>query len=268
MEFSFILFILGFIVVAYLIFKLIKKIVFAIITFVVFILLIIGGVFGLVYLDYNYLAAQGDFEVHIIYGSNDNAQFGLIVPVENKSLKFESASSYKISDLSGIDLDNVEDDFYIFISENLMTKILKEDTTYYVEETENFQILSVDLETGLDKRQVLDIFSANSAKEARGVYIDEVVNQNEIPEALEENIKSRADDLITQTLQDYDVTLRQVLFLTIIKNSVTESSSFIKLVEGFKEKELEVYPDRFTFKLVRMLSVDTIKSFIPDFAME
>lgn len=264
MDFSLILFILGFIVIAYLIFKLIKKIIFAIITFVVFIILIIGSVFGLVYLDYKYLASQSDFNIHIIYGNSQDAKFGLVVPVENSSLNFESSSSYKISDLSNVDLDNLDKDFYVFLSENLINEILDNQTLYYIQGTQNFEILKIDLDTRLNKNQVLDIFSANLAKDTREKDIQEVVTQNEVPEILEETGQKEADKLINQTLEDYDITLRQALFLTILNQSLSESKTFIKFIEGFKEKQLEVYPDRFTFKLVRMLPVDTIISFIPE----
>ena len=67
MEWSLILLLVGFVVLVYLIFKFIKKLVFAVITVVLLVVLIFAGVGGIVYLDVNNLASQKDFDVNVVY---------------------------------------------------------------------------------------------------------------------------------------------------------------------------------------------------------
>ena len=60
-----------------------------------------------------------------------------------------------------------------------------------------------------------------------------------------------------------DLLLDKQFFMFVLSSSVEDESNVLKFVEGYKEGGVEVYPDRLTFKLVRWLPVDTVKSFIP-----
>ena len=66
MELSLILLVIGFLVVVYLIFKLIKKLIVAVFTVIFVFILIIAGIFGLVYMDFKQLSMQQDFDVNLI----------------------------------------------------------------------------------------------------------------------------------------------------------------------------------------------------------
>ena len=96
MDTSFILLILGFLVVTYLIFKFIKKIFVAIFSFIFLIILIIGSVIGLAILDVNNLASQENFEVNVCYGNSQNPLFGLTLPIINKSPVLEKVKNYTL----------------------------------------------------------------------------------------------------------------------------------------------------------------------------
>jgi len=53
--------------------------------------------------------------------------------------------------------------------------------------------------------------------------------------------------------------LREALFLSIL----SESSDMTELLVGFKEGELNVYPEKFSFKLLKMVPLDMLKENLP-----
>lgn len=262
MEITFILLILGFIVATVLIFKLIKKIIFAIITFILLILMVIGSVFGLVYLDYNHLASQSDFDINLMYGTVDSPQFGVFLSVRNKSLDTENFRKYDISNLNGLDLDEVEENFYVFFSQNLFASMLSDKETYYLEGTNDLTISGVGIDAGLSKQEVLDILSSNDAKNK---YLDYVLAKNDIPSFLQATAKTSAQKYIDDALSEFNLNIQEALFLSLIDDVVSADTNAIKLVQGFQNQELEIYPDRFTFKLVRMLPANMFAENIPSF---
>ena len=260
METSFILLIIGFIVVTYLIFKFIKKVVWAVFSFIFLIILIIGGIFGLVALDINNLASQSDFNVYVMYGNSQNPVFGLEIPIENKSVNQDKVSKVDISTIKSVDLDSVDKDFYIFLSKDEFSKLLNDNQSYYLIGTRNLNIAGFDIETKLTKSQVIDILNSNSPIDS---YVDVIYSENSFPEVAGISAKPLLKEKIQSELDKKHVNLEQALFVSVLMDSVNNPNSIVELVQAFKDKQLEVYPDRFTFKLVRMLPVETIMEYIP-----
>ena len=49
-----------------------------------------------------------------------------------------------------------------------------------------------------------------------------------------------------------------------MQESMKDKNNIITLLKAYKNDEgISVYPDRFTFKLVRMVPINTIESYIP-----
>jgi len=260
MELSFILLILGFILVTYLIFKFIKKIIFAVISFIFLIFLIIGSVFGLVYLDLNNLASQSDFNVNLVYGDSEAPVFGLVLPIEDKSLNQDNIKSLDISSLDTIDYSESED-FYVYMSKDLFSSLLSSEDKYYLIGTEDLEVMGVKIETALTKKQVISILNSNNDLDD---YVEIIYSENDLPEILAENGKIAIKELIKVELKKKNLDFNQALLGSILINLGNDSSNIVKLISGFKDESLEVYPDRFTFKLARMLPVDFILGYVPE----
>lgn len=260
MDTSFILLILGFLVVTYLIFKFIKKIVVAVFSFIFLIILIIGSVVGLAALDVNNLASQSDFNVNVFYGSVDKPVFGLSIPVVNKSVDQNSVSKYDINLLKSVDLEKEDKNFYIFYSRELFANSLSDSKNYYLMGTKDLNILSVDINASLTKSQVIEILNDNSPIDK---YVDVVYNQNKVSDLLADTIKSMFKEEIQSKLDEKHLDLEQALFVSVLMDVSGDNNFIVSLINGFKSDELQVYPDRFTFKLVKMLPVDTIIGYIP-----
>ena len=260
METSFILLVIGFLVVSYLIFKFIKKIIWAVVSFIFLIILIIGGVFGLVALDMNNLASQNDFNVYFMYGNSANPQFGLEIPIVNKSVDQENIKKVDISSIKKVNLDSVKNDFYVYLSKDELSKILNNNKSYYLIGTKNLNVAGFDIETKLTKSQVESILDSNAPIDN---YVDIIYSENKFPEIAGVSAKPLLKEKIQSELDKKNLNLEQALFVSVLMDSLNNPTNVVELVQGFKDKELEIYPDRFTFKLVRMLPVQTIMSYMP-----
>jgi len=260
METSFILLIIGFIIATYLIFKFIKKIVWAVFSFVFLIILIIGSIFGLVALDINNLASQNDFNVYFMYGNSQNPQFGLEIPVVNKSINQDNVKKVDIDSIKSTDLNSLKDNFNIYLSKGELSKLLDTNKNYYLIGTKNLSIAGFDIETKLTKSQVLDILNSNSPIDN---YVDVIYSENSFPKVAGISAKTLLKEKIQSELDKKNVNLEQALLVSVLMDSLDNSNSFVELVQGYKDGQIEVYPDRFTFKLVRILPVSTIMDYIP-----
>jgi len=230
MDTSFILLILGFVVVTYLIFKFIKKIVFAVFSFVFLIILIIGGIFGLVYLDINNLANTQDFDINLIYGNSEDAQFGIAVPFENQTPNIENVKSYSVDLLSDVDLDDVEPNFYVFISKDLFSSLLVDDSSYYLIGTEELEYSGFSIDASLTKDQVQDLLSSNSALD---LYVDIIYAQNDLPEIGDISVKPLVKVMIEDELEKYNLEFEEALFVSIFAANLQNDNTLgvvLKLV--------------------------------------
>lgn len=117
MEFNLILLVVGFLVLVWLIFKFIKKLVFAILAVFLLVILIFGGTIGLVYLDLNNLAAQEDFEINLVLKEGENYILGTSFDVKNQEFDVSSVNTLTESDLNDLNVKEISDEDNLFIVE-------------------------------------------------------------------------------------------------------------------------------------------------------
>ncbi|MCA9459005.1 MAG: hypothetical protein KC550_00490 [Nanoarchaeota archaeon] len=256
MDLGLILFIVGVLFVIIMIFKFIKKIVFAILSVVLFLALIVGGIFLLVYLDVSNLSDQTNFDVKIVYGKVDTPIMGVSVPIVEQSLDAFGVKSLEVSTIDEDSLKELGDgEFYIFISEELYTNMLNNKTKYYLQGTEEIIISDIEVDTALSKDQVLELLSSENPLDD---YVDIIYSQNDF-EFLGTSAKATIKNDIETELSTISINFQEVVFISTLITSISSSENSLKLVEGFKDDELQVYPDKFTFKLVKMLPAKTIQ---------
>jgi hypothetical protein len=267
MDISLILLIIGFIVAVVLILKFVKKIIAAIFSIVFLFILIIGSIGFLTYLDINNLANQKDFKVNLIYGASENPEFGVILSVENGSLS-KNIKSLEISNLKNINFEDIEkdSDFYIFTPESFYKKILKDNEKYYLEGTKDYEYSGFTFETGLTKSEVFEIFNSNDPVEK---YIDIILNKNSIPSFLQDTAKGLIKGEFENLLKEKDLDLKSALLVSILydksKNSNQYQSILTNFVLDYKEGNIEIYPDRMTFWMIRQVPLSFIEDKINEF---
>jgi len=253
MDLTLLLLVLGFVIFSILIFKLIKKIIFAVITFIFLIVLTVASVFGLVYLDFNHLSSQSDFNVNLIYGNSENPDIGISLEVKNKSLDYENFKRFDISTLKDIDLnDGDNENFYIFFDKKFLANMLKDDGVYYLEGTKDLRIAGMKIETGLTKDEYLMLLDSQDS-DVNGKFVSLILEKNSDYSMLGDLFKEEANDFLKNSLKSFNLDLKEALFLSIISESFNSNSNLIEFIQGFKENDLEVYPNRFTFTLIKML---------------
>lgn len=260
MDLSLILLLVGFIVVIFLIFKFIKKIVIAIISTVVLVIVIIGAVFGLVYLDYNYLTSQQDYDVNIILEGEEDYILGVLIPVVNQSLEFDEITGINNEELEDLDVKDIKKDdgvFAVTVPEELFESIIVKDK--YTLEDLNLGEEFSEYEISLTKDEILQVMnSEESVSELTTILLD----KNYI-EGLERTIgEPLIESLIETELSNMGLNVKQAIFMLVLSESIDNKDSVISLVKAFKANDLNVYPERFSFKFVRLLPVNTIADLI------
>ncbi len=261
---SLILFILGFILVVYLIFKFIKKVVFAVITLVLLVVLIFASVIGLVYLDLNNLASQKDFDIQIVYSNEDEYILGVSIPVENQTPIVEQTSGLPESELVSLDVEQIEDEdnkFVIVIDDSVYQEILNEDE-YVVPGLEVPEDYTY--ETKLDKEELVTIMETNDMEE----LVDILIDKNNVTGLELIFFEPIVTEMVSTRLENNSLELDETAFLLGLYENIQDEKNVLTLIEAYKEGDIEVYPDRFTFKLLRMLPAGTVSSYIPSFEMD
>lgn len=265
MEMSLILLILGFIVVVFLIFKFIKKLVFAVITLVFFVIIIIGSVFGLAYLDYSHLTSQNDYTVDVVYLKDNEYSLGLRVPIVNGNPdinKVESISKTELEDLKPENIENEDARFVIVITEELYNKLLENADVYQMSDEESSSFGQFELNLSIESDQAKDITESPDPKEE---LKDVIIENNDFSNAEEVLADPIIDSYIEKSLEEVGIDANEAMFAVVIQQSLEEQENIITIVEAFKEEDLEIYPQRFTFTLAKnIVPIGTIKSFLLD----
>ena len=251
METSLIIYGVVFLVVVFLIFKLIKKIMFAIFAVIFICIAIIGGIGTMAYFDYQDIVEQNQYNLNLIYGSSENPEFGISILFEDGEPNENEISSVDISEISEEFLDEIEDDFYVFIDKDLFEKLLNDDTKYYLEGTQGLSVSGVDFYTALTKDEVLDLIDSSNAQDK---YVDLLLEKNDLGVLGTLGGKGLVKEALNEALNGVD--FRGAIVISVISNLDLEGNK--ALVVGFKEEKLEIYPERFSFKFVRWLPIDTL----------
>jgi len=249
MDASLLIYLVIFLVVVFLIFKLIKKIIVAIFAVVFIVVAIFGGIGAMLYFDYQDIVEKDNFSVNLVYGDIDNADFGVILPFEQQKVVEENIKSLDVSSLDEKKIDDVTDEFYVFIDEDLFGKVLTDDKNYTLKGTEGLEFAGVKINTDLTKEEILNLVNSKNAQDD---YVDLILEKNDLSSLKALGAEDIASGTIEKELKGVD--FRAVLVLSVLSD--LDSDGMKALILGFKEEELNVYPEKFSFKFLRMLPLD------------
>lgn len=260
MDTSLIIYLVLFLIVVVGIFMLIKKIIFAVFTVLVLSLIIVAGVGGLVYSDYKQISSQKNFSVNLFYGSYSNLEFGLSIPFQNKTVNIQEVRGFN-SNVKSLNLENSKN-FYIFLKKDAFYNLMNSNTNYYLIGTQNLNYLNFKINASITKLQVENLLNLSNSN-ALEKYSNILYLKNNLsrfgPLAKQSLLKTK----IQSELSSKNVTFREVLFVSVLFQELKKSSTITKLFEDFQNSSLEVYPHRFSFKLLKILPFGIIKGFLP-----
>jgi len=259
MDITLILLVIGILFGIYLIFKFVKKLIFAVFSVILLFVVIVGSIFGLVYLDFKQLSSQTDFDVDVIYVNGQNYEFGTQVMIRNNSnIDLDSIKGLSKSELSLIDVSSIKKEDNLFIVEIdsvLFDSLIANNTFTFDQFANNDAFSSFTLEfTG---EEISSLLVSNNAKEE---FVTMILDKNNMKGAL----RIAAEGILNSEIDKLPFQIKEILFLVVMQNSMEDKNNVLALLKAYKNDEgIAVYPDRFTFKLVRMLPVNTIESYIP-----
>ena len=259
MDLTLIIGILLFIVVVYLIFKFVKKVIFAVLSVFILIVLIIAGVGGLAYLDFKSLSAQEDFVVSVVYAEGENLLYGVQIPFENTKPNVEQVSG--INNINTIDTEEVSKDsgeFLIVIDDTLFRELIAGKTFSFKEALPEGQMEQYNVT--LTDEEVLRVMDSESPDDE---LIEIIFEKANIPSFLIESAKPTAKAVLASVLEEINMTTKEALFALVLNELMQDQESVIPLLEGFKGEGLEIYPERITFDLLKYIPTSVIEEQIP-----
>ena len=259
MELSTIIYIVLFIVVVILIFKIIKKVIFATLTVVFLVILIVGGIGALIYSDINNLTSQNDYDINLIYEKEGSYVLGVRFPLGNDSMK-GGFSSIHSQELSKLDVEKIKKEDYRFaivINEVALDKIMYEQS-YDLSEIEGFNLEGFgELDLNFSKQEIMLMINSQSGPDE---LVDILSNKNSANLSVIE--RAFLEDVIGNSLEETKITLSEALFAYVVFSSIKNDEGVVNLLESYKEDDLEIYPDRISFKFVKFFPLSSVQSFL------
>jgi hypothetical protein len=252
METSILIIIVIAIVLIYLIFKFIKKMIFAVISAILVVILLFGGVIGIAAYDVKTLSEKTDFDVNMVYFNNEDYVFGLTLPIKNSSFSEDGLKQLMESDFNDLDyknLDKNDDKFVVKLDREILENVitLESFTPSFFKGLD----LPEDTDLSLTKKQVLNLFESQTVADS---LITLLLTENNVSPSLMETIKAPLVKELKDGMNEAGITTRQTLFFELIINSIDENElDYLELLTSYKNDKIEIYPNRLTFKLVKML---------------
>ena len=262
MNWTFIIILIVSILVVYLIFKLIKKVIFAILTVVLLFTLVIGGVFGLAYLDFKQLSEKQDFSVYLVYGEPGDEQYSLLIPVENQEINADAVQSTELS-VTQDQLEQEETDFYVFISEEFYEEqIVTQEREYTFLGADEYNVEELQVNINLSEEEVQEIYDSNTPVVE---FVDILVENNPDLEPLAE---LGLDEVIVEDLrselEEREIGFKDALFASTIVSSIQQDETVVyDILRAYQEGDIEIYPERFSFKLLKLAPIGLVENLIP-----
>ncbi len=220
--------ILGFIVLAILVFIFIKKIISTIFIMAGLVILTLGCMFGIIYLDYSNISSYDKLEINIVYENLDKYYSGVILNVENKSVDFKELNFVKKENLNLLkEGSKAENQYLIILSRTFLENTLDSNKTYIVPKIGNFT-----------KENLLDI-------------IENKYEGNEIINQLNEMSNS------TDIMKSEDL-----IFGLVLKEIILSPTGILEIIDGYKEDEIEIDPDRMSLKILSLIPTGLIKDIV------
>ena len=242
------LILLGIIVVVggILIFKLIKKLLFAALTFIVMIFVILAGLGGLIYYDISSLAKKEHFVLQVQLEENTSAQQGFLLPFENQSPSF--------SELKSIEEEQSEKDYFrVGIEKSSFDELIKKRDIHF----ESFEVAKLnEYNATLTGEKYLEIlYSQNSLEN----LIDYVFANYSMPQELKEQAKQQArtqveEEILTQGLGEKDL-----VFALGFTSLLQDQKAYLDLFKLYKEEKITIEPKTISMKFVSYIPTSFFK---------
>jgi hypothetical protein len=259
-DISLLLLVAGFILVAVLIFKFIKRMLYAVLSLVGLVLLIVGSLFGVVFLDYQYLTSQENMTLHMVYAQDGTYELGTSLPIREQQPVVEEMYGTTAEELSGFEDSFTKKDGILLSVEKGLLEDLLGNRTFSLPLEGASSIDGYDLQ--LSSEEVLTILNA----EGDGVdtLLDILFEKNSVPQAQQDLAREQLTGQIRSELERNDLTLKEAMFGYVVQDSIQQRDNVLALIEGFKNERLDVRPERFSYKLFRLLPATTLKNFLED----
>lgn len=261
MDFSLLVLVLGFVFVAFLIFKLIKRVVVAFFSVFLIFVLLVCGIFGVIYYDLNNLSSSSELSFNLVYEKDDSYLFGLNLPFKNSNLVFENVSSLDedfVENLNVSNLKNNKNDFVVVLEKKAFEEILEKSYDFSDFVYLNFTKVK-EYDFKFSSFEVVEILESRNSED---IFLEILLDNNQIEGFQRNLLKSYFKKRFEIIEEENNLKFREMIFGFVLKSSFENKDSILSYLENFDEDRINIYPTRLSFKLLKIIPTSTLKSFI------
>lgn len=236
---------LAIIVGGLLIFKLIKKLIVAAISFVVLIALIFGVLGGVIFYDIHSIANQEDFVLQVELQENSNQQAGFSLPFENGSGDFNNLGEIREQDEKNKSMRTV-----VFDRESFNTLIEEREFAM-----DSFSLLE-DYNTTISGSDYNEILNSQEPIE---VFVDKLYANYSMPENIKEDAIEQAETQIRDEISSLGIDdERDFIFALGFASLINNRDAYLELFLLYKEDKIIIKPESISMKFISYIPTDFI----------
>ena len=260
MDIMLLLYIIIVIALIVVVFKLIKKILFAIIASVFIVVISVVGIGVLVYMDIQSIAQIEDATINVAYLQNGEFHTGISFPFSQE----DELNPFDVTTLSleefNREVDNPSENTFTITIESEVFSIIEDEVISFSDLIGDTGGIDIGLdEVGLrveDLQLVLD--SSNPQEEFTQIILREL--------DLGAELESIAEPLLVDALIEIEeiqgMDLQSLTFSLLLNELVQDESNVVSLISEFQDGNIEVFPNKLSFTLVRYLPISFVQNLI------
>ena len=226
---------------AVLIFKLVKKILFAIISFSFFLLIVVVAVGGFVFYDITTLMHQNNPTLNIDIVEDEQSKYSFSLIYTEHGIDINSISNFKT---------DLEENYYDITIQNTRFKELVNETQV---DFSNVTIASLnEFDFSVEGYKLLQIL--NETQENRlDSFIDELFDSISLPEDMKDDARQQQYNTLEEELEDKEITIDDLIVALLLKSVMEDTAHYIPLIEMYKDESIQIEPSRFSLQVISVI---------------
>ncbi|MFP4402363.1 MAG: hypothetical protein ACLFPL_03970 [Candidatus Nanoarchaeia archaeon] len=262
MDITLIIYIILVLVLIVLAFKFIKKIVLAIVASVFIVLLSIAILGGLIYLDVQSLTQIEDATLNVVYlEGEEEFTTGISIPIsaQEEGIDVSAIESFTQSDYESSE-DLADDTFTITLKGSAFERIQDEEVSLSdVVQDESFsEVIQDELAIPVELLQQV-VESPNPQEEISDVILEEL----SLGPVLQEGARPLLVEAIERVEEEQGLNVQEISFGLMLQKLSEDERNYLYLIRLFQDGEIEVQPNKLSFRIFRYVPLSFIESQLP-----
>ncbi len=230
--------------VFYILLKVLKKVIKAILVFSIIVLVAIGGFLGMIYLDYGYYSKSlTNFNLDIYIKDNDFV--GVSLPIRNHSLDVNNIKD--APHISALDDLPIDGHISLIIPQEVYRDLISD---VKLSDTGKIDVGVLTVNVTLSKDEFFEVLNSNDPKKT---LIEILVRKNDFDELSEYGFDPNTmfENEISNFINSNKVGIKGILVLMSFREVLSNKDSVVKLINDYKNDKVLLIPERPSLKILK-----------------